>query len=129
MSYRIYQALATKYASYLSWLDTNMDRANIFGDEIERPVKNKFPSGSGFDSGTTFNFEESKKDKLVFDTSFHHMNEHGFYDGMTEHKVIVTPSWHSFDIKVTGRDRNQIKEYIADCFYSVLNEEYSATML
>jgi hypothetical protein len=52
------------------------------------------------------------------------MNTHGYYEGWTEHKVIVTPSWHGFNIRVTGKDKNQIKEYITETFHYVLNEEF-----
>lgn len=52
------------------------------------------------------------------------MNEAGFYDGWTEHKVIVTPSLGSdYYMKVTGKDRNQVKDYIGDRFYHALDEE------
>jgi len=86
-------------------------------ERIENIVRNELPSGSGFDSGTTLNFEKSTPNKLVFDTSFHHMNDVGIYDGWTEHSVIVTPDLSvGFDLRVTGRDRNEIKDYIADTF-------------
>ena len=87
----------------------------------------EFPSGSGFDSGTKLD-ESSTPEKLVFDTAFHHMNDGGFYDGWSEHSVIVTPSLEfGISIRVTGRDRDGIKEYVAECFEIVLNsdrEEY-----
>jgi hypothetical protein len=87
-------------------------------------VKDYLPSGSGFDAGTTLDEGASSPDKLVFDTSFHHMDEHGGYDGWTEHKVIVTPSLaHGCDLRVTGRDRNDIKSYIGETFAHALDTE------
>jgi len=87
----------------------------------------EMPSGSGFDSGTKLDFDASNADRLVFITAFHHMNDGGYYDGWTEHNVIVTPSLiHGFNLKVTGRDRNQIKEYIHEMFANALNEETPA---
>ena len=48
-------------------------------------------------------------------THFHHMNDGGFYDGWTEHSVVVTPSLvYGFDTRITGRDRNDIKNYIGE---------------
>lgn len=80
------------------------------------------PSGSGFDNGT-FLSEKSTPDKLVFDTSYHHMNECGMYDGWTEHTVTVRPSLaFGYVLSVSGRDRNDIKEYIADTFSQWLDE-------
>ena len=80
------------------------------------------PSGSGFDSGSKLD-ESSTPNKLVFSTAFHHMDEAGYYDGWTEHKVIVTPTFGGIDVRVTGKNRNQIKEYISEVFYSLLQEE------
>jgi hypothetical protein len=100
----------------------NKEWEDRHSDAIEDLVKNHLPSGSGFDAGTKFGFMVSNPERLVFLTDFHHLNENGYYDGWTSHKIIVTPSLASgFDLKVTGRDRNGIKEYIAECFHEELN--------
>ncbi len=99
------------------WFDKHTDR-------IEELVKEHMPSGSGFDSGTKLDLDLSEPNKLVFLTSFHHMAESGMYDGWTEHTVIVTPDLaFGFRLKITGRDRNQIKEYIRELFQNDLNAE------
>lgn len=83
------------------------------------------PSGSGFDNGTKFDRDRSNDRKLLFTTSFHHMNEHGYYDGWTDHTITVTADLgFGYRIKVSGSNRNGIKEYIADCFAEFLDTEY-----
>ena len=67
------------------WLDRHTRRA-------EDLAKEHLPSGSGFDSDTTLDLATSTSEKLVFNTSFHHMNDVGMYDGWTEHKVTVRAS-------------------------------------
>jgi hypothetical protein len=90
---------------------------------IDELMKNA-PAGSGFDSGTSLDFLKSTPEKLVFNTAFHHMGENGFYDGWSKHEVIITPSLaFGFNIRVTGRDRNEIKDYIAEMMDSFLNED------
>ncbi len=84
-------------------------------------AKNRLPSGSGFDNGTTIDMQTSTPVKIVFDTSFHHMDGYGSYDGWTEHEVIVTPTFGDFDVKISGRDRNDIKDFIADEFINCLD--------
>jgi len=87
------------------------------------PIVNQYlPSGSGFDHGTSFDVEKSNPNKLIFQTSFHHMSEHGYYTRWTDHKVTVTPSFCGFDVKVSGVNHNQIKDYIAECFDYTLSE-------
>jgi hypothetical protein len=86
-------------------------------ETIQMLVKAHMPSGSGFDSGTKIDLERSHADKLVFTTAFHHMNENGYYDGRTEHTVTVTPSLaDEFNIRISGRNRNDIKQVIYDSF-------------
>jgi hypothetical protein len=90
-------------------------------ETLRELVKEHMPSGGGFDAGTRLDEERSTSEKLVFITSYHHMNDGGYYDGWTEHTVVITPSlaFH-FDLKVTGKDRRDIKEYIAEVFHASL---------
>jgi hypothetical protein len=98
-------------------------------ERIETLVSEHMPSGSGFDSGTKIDLDASHADKLVFTTSFHHMHESGMYDGWTEHTVTVTPSLTSgFHLRISGRNRNDIKEYIADCFNVALEHDLKPEM-
>lgn len=100
--------------------------AEWYGKWTERleELEHEMPSGSGFDCGTKIDLERSTSEKLVFTTSYHHMDDGGSYDGWTEHEVIVTPSLQfGFQVRVTGRDRNDTKDYIAECFDSTLRED------
>ena len=99
---------------------TNRDTAIETAEYISAEI---LPSGSGFNSGTRFDIDKSTMDKLVFHTSYHHMSEHGYYTKWTDHTVTVTPSFHGFNIKVSGRNHNDIKEYIAESFDCLLNDQ------
>ena len=100
-------------------------------DSAHRIVKQFMPSGSGIDSGTWLDLDACLRhpgERLVFYAPFHHMNEGGMYDGWTEHMVIVTPSlWHDFDLRITGRDRNDIKEYLHEVFHAALMQKIYQT--
>lgn len=85
-------------------------------------IMNTAPSGSGIDSGTKLIHDECNPSRLVFQADFHHMNEGGYYAGWSEHKVTVTPSFDGIDLSISGRNRNDIKEYLHDAFYQWLNE-------
>ena len=87
-------------------------------------VTNHMPSGAGVDNGVHFDFITSNPNRLVFDTSYHHMSDAGYYDGWTEHSIIVTPDLASgFDLRVNGRDRRDIKEYLAEIFGYALDAD------
>ena len=119
-----YQVIATavqarincKERNYTEWYDK-------WTETIERETGN-LPSGSGIDSGVKFDFDASTPEKLVFLFGFHHMNENGMYDGWTEHSLIVTPSLQfGFHIRITGKDRNDVKDYLYETFQYALAEE------
>jgi hypothetical protein len=85
-------------------------------DRIIELVRQYMPSGSEWEI-TRFDFRMSLPDKLVFRGSYHHMNDAGSYDGWTDHDVIVQPSlFHGFTLKITGRDRNGVKDDLHDRF-------------
>ncbi len=97
-------------------------------EQITRLVSQYMPSGSGFDSGTELDFDKSTPNKLVFNTSFHHMNEHGYYTRWTEHQVVATPCFcFDFSLRVTGRDHNGIKDYIYETFQHALTSRVPAS--
>lgn len=127
ITFEVYEKLSasdfySKIAQYLIAAENcqksdNKEWAHNHCCHIEDLVENYLPSGSGFDVGTKFLFEDSNENKLVFSTSYHHMNANGYYDGWSHHKIIVRPDLSfGFDIKITGKDRNCIKDYIIDCF-------------
>jgi len=125
----LYQLLARFYDSWdrCGQPDANESMRSFMPkheETIRRLCDNHLPSGSGFDSGTALDLTASRKDRLVFSTSFHHMNDGGMYDGWTSHDVIVKPdlAW-GFDLRITGRDRRDIKEYIAEMFTEALRQE------
>ena len=87
-------------------------------------IMNDGPSGSGLDHGTILIREECRKNRLVFRVDYHHMNEVGYYDGWTEHEVIVTPDFAAgVKLRVTGRNRNEIKDYITTTMHDWLLEQ------
>ena len=93
-------------------------------ERLLRLVKNYMPSGSGLDTGTEIDMDKSEANKLVFNFSFHHMDEHGGYDGWTEHYALVKPSLYcGIRVIIGGRDRNQIKEYLHEVYETALHTE------
>lgn len=78
------------------------------------------PHGSGIDGKCELLLNESAPDKIVFFVEFHHLNENGYYDGWTSHKIKLTPSFiFGYDMKITGKDRNGIKDYLTNLFCEI----------
>ena len=89
-------------------------------------LMNDAPHGSGIDNCILFELDDSNDSKLVFNLSYHHMNEVGYYDGWTEHKITVKPSlMFTFVINISGKDKNDIKDYLHDILSTWLDEEFT----
>jgi hypothetical protein len=124
MKDKTYQAIASKLISMENcrkssndvWLDKHADALDAIMDNA--------PSGSGIDNGVKLLLEDCGRDKLVFQCDFHHMDEHGYYDGWSHHKVTVKPSlFHGITVSISGRNRNDIKEYLGEVLHTWLTEE------
>jgi hypothetical protein len=84
-------------------------------------VSEHMPSGSGFDNGTKIDLDASHVNKIVLHTSYRHRAIDP--DEWTEHIVTVTPDLASgFTLRVSGRNRNDIKDYIAETFAHALEQ-------
>jgi hypothetical protein len=99
------------------WYDPAAEKVRDFVHEY-------LPSGSGLDGGINIEFDRCKADRIVIEVEFHHMNEFGMYTGWTNHNIIVKPAFYQLDIRVTGPNKNEIKEYLADLFFHALTQEY-----
>jgi hypothetical protein len=84
--------------------------------ETIRNIEKNLPSGSGIDCGTKIDLDNSTSDKIILLVSFHHMDDNGYYDGWSEHEIIVTPAFYGIDIRITGKNRNDIKEYLTELY-------------
>ena len=122
---KIYQQLARSLAAMNNCIKSgNKEWETRHFDKIEEIIRNEFPDGSGFDNGTFFDFELSTPDKLVLHTYYCHMNENGYYVDWTDHSIFVTPSLQfGFNLKITGKNRNYIKDYFNELFGDCLNKE------
>jgi len=121
MKQPLYKAIASTLQAYNNCVKSNNTEWQEKHEErLSYICKDYMPSGSGIDSGITFNMELSKPDKLVFDFSYHHMGE-GYYKKWTQHRLYVTPSLvNDFDLKITGENYNDVKEYLYQLFNDAL---------
>lgn len=115
--------LANTLQAYRNCIKSGNSFAEKHIEAIEEMCK-ALPHGSGLDSGVKLNFEESTKDRIVFDAPFHCMDEWGSYDGWADLKVVVKPClMFGMSIDIKGRDRNNLKDYLADLFSEVFEFE------
>jgi len=123
--------LATALVAHKNCIQSGNVEWQAKWENIISQIERELPLGSGIDNGTKIDVDKSDgRNRIVMETAYHHMNENGMYDGWTEHQVLITPDLLcGFSIKFTGRNRNEIKEYLHDVFHTVLSEEYDEKIL
>ena len=121
----LYRELAALVEARLNCIKSgNTEWEERHGERIIDLCHEHLPHGSGLDHVVEVMVYDSKPDKLVISADFHHMDENGMYDGWSEHTIVITPSLaHNFNLRITGRDRNDIKEYLAEIFGYALEQE------
>lgn len=105
---KVYQALAQAFES---------DEGRVYD------IMKGAPSGPGIDS-TSFIPGECTREQLVFYVEYQHIDEYGGYDARTYHRVIVTPDLLGINLRVTGRNKNDIRKHLSNLYYQWLTGEY-----
>jgi hypothetical protein len=124
---KVYQELASLVIARQNCIKSNnTEWFNRHSEKIEHIIKNYLPSGSGIDSGIKIDLEKSNDQKLVFYSSYHNMDENGFYDGWSDFKLIVIPSLcFGFNLKIVGNfgKYQDTKDYLCELFNIDLDQE------
>jgi hypothetical protein len=127
MKYKVYQKIAQCVDARLTCIKReNTAWIAKHEETIEEMIKEYMPHGSGIDGKTTIDYDKSKSDKLVFNSSFHAMNENGFYEGWIDYILSVSPSLiHGFILSIVGQfgQRQDIKDYLYDIYRDALQQE------
>ncbi len=116
------QLIASTVQARLNCIKSNNTEWESKHDDTLNLLTGSLPSGSGIDHGTTIDLDRSTGECVVLTMDYHHMNDSGYYDGWTFHTIKVTPTFEGFDLVIGGRDRNQIKEYLADTLHHALSQ-------
>lgn len=122
---KLYQEIASTIAALKNCEKSgNREWFEKHKDTLYDIEKNILPHGSGIDSGCKINLEKSSENKIVIDVPYHCMDENGYYAGWRDYQIIIRAHLaSSFVIDVKGRDYNGLKDYLADTFHYVMNED------
>lgn len=122
---KLYQRIAQLLEAIENcWKNDNKEWEANHLATLHELTKTYLPSGSGLDSCPRLVEDDSTPEKLLFTSDFHHMDKHGGCSGWSYHSVIVRPSLaHGITIRITGRNRDGIKEYLYDLWNAVLTTD------
>jgi hypothetical protein len=114
--------LSMKFQAYKNCIQSNNDEWRDKHEDAINKMLELLPSGSGFNAGTSFDWEKSTPNKLIFNFEYQHLAD-GYYVDWTQHKIIVTPTFGGYSMRITGKDYEQSKDY----FYDVFNSLFTIT--
>ena len=124
------KTLAAWIAETAEWAERAQNNANAQWGDIAQDrlaqLVDLLPSGSGIDNGTKL--ESADATKIVLTAGFHHMNENGYYDGWTEHRITIRPRFDGIDVTIGGRNRNDIKEYLHQTYWGALSAQVTESV-
>lgn len=116
LHHQVFRALAIHADARRNCEEADNDVWYVRHWEIIEAVLATAPLGSGLDAGISLNYDKSRRDRLVLHTSFHHMLEGG-YAGWSEHDLVITPDLQfDYNLRITGHNRSDIKDYLGDLF-------------
>jgi len=126
MERKFYQELAHYFNAYNNCIKNgNKEYETIHRQNIEQMI-DLLPHGSGIDGKTEFNFNKSRENKLIIDSSYHCMDQNGFYDGWVDFSIMITSSLiFEVDIVITGKfckKYESVKDYLQETFQYTLTE-------
>jgi len=129
----VFQEIASVFNVYVNCKTSNNKEWEInHYNKIEKIIDTYLPSGSGINSGVSFNFDLSTSKKLIFTSSFHYMNNNGFYDGWIDFKIEIKPDLQFlYNMKIIGdftKDK-QLKDYLYDLFSECFNQQFDKQKL
>jgi hypothetical protein len=120
---KLYKELSSRIDQYNRCIETGNSLWQEKTREALKELTALLPHGSGIES-TSIDLEKSNGEKIVIVFSYHFMNDAGFYDGYGDFILTVKPSLQfDFILNISGKDRNQIKDYFYDMFQCALSEE------
>jgi hypothetical protein len=119
------KSLAAWIAETADWAERAQNNESAQWGDIARSrlaqLVDLLPSGSGIDNGTKLVSADSTK--IVLSAEYHHMNDGGYYDGWTTHRITIRAQFGGIDVTIGGRNRDDIKEYLAQVYYDALSAQ------
>ncbi len=128
---KVYKELSSSIATRLRCITRrNFDPANSetyvinHTKKIEKIIREYLPHGCGINDGYDFDYDHSTGEKLVINSSYHCIDNNGFYVMKIPFTIIVTPSLlFDFKLKISGTfgKKKNTKEYLYNLFSESFN--------
>lgn len=134
MSRTVIQVIASAIQARANCIKSGNKEWQEKWEERLKEMEDRLPSGSGFDRGTKIDLDRSWPYRqpasfITLTTSYHHMNEYGYYTHWSDHELIVRPVFEgSIDITVRGttaegEDADEgWEDYVSELFHTKLSE-------
>lgn len=86
------------------------------------------PIGNGIEKECVILLKSTEK-RIVIDTAYWHPNDSYETSRWTDHQIVITPSFEGeINIRITGKNENNVKDYLHHIFHEALMKEYVVFM-
>jgi hypothetical protein len=113
---KLYQKIA-RVASQKNWAKRSKELSLL---------QELLPNGNGIrgQEGLAVILLESTEKRIVIETTYWHPNDSYETSRCTAHQVVITPSFEGeINIRITGKNENNVKKYLHDIFREALMNE------
>ena len=86
---------------------------------VNKRLFKNFPIGSGICNTEVISVTDKK---IVIGFSYQHYNDNGYHEGYTNHECRITAKFDDFNIYISGRNKNDIKDYLHELFFYNITE-------
>jgi hypothetical protein len=121
---KLYRVIASSVDARIRREQTgNTSWYNQHKEVVDTLIDNYFPSGSGFDSGCSIDWDKSKPNHLIFYAPYHRMDETGMYCGWIDVTIHVYANLaRGYELRITGGS-SWDKDYFYQVFSEVMDTE------
>lgn len=128
MRKKLYREISIKINAISHCIESGNTEWEIKHSNDLRELESFLPCGSGFDSGCEI-LESSTDERIIIESSYHAMDENGFYCGWYDFRIEISPSLiFNFEIDLIcdfpdNPELYGLDDYIIDVFDYHLNQE------
>jgi hypothetical protein len=117
---KTYQELATRFIAYRNCIKNGDVEWQNKHEEVIEQIISSLPHGSGIDGKTSFDYTNSKPNKLFINSEYHAMDDTEMYDKWITFRLILEPGWDEVDITIKGNFGSKyqfLKDCLVETFY------------
>ncbi|MFY7937382.1 MAG: hypothetical protein ACOVOQ_08395 [Flavobacterium sp.] len=120
---KLYKEIARVLGQKNKSLNVIEKELTLFKEVLPIRLNPVIKDGNRIEAGCVISLKSTKK-RIVIDTLYWHTNDSDETSRCTAHQVVITPSFEDeINIRITGKNEDNVKEYLHNIFRESLMSE------